>query len=59
MTGERFRTEGESVALLSQSQNGQETAASAAAVTELKMKVRRHDSHCYTATAFPSPVSPV
>lgn len=51
MTGESFRTEGESVAFLSQSQNSQETAASAAAaVTELKMKVRRHNSHCYTTT---------
>lgn len=34
--------------LLSQTQNRQQTAASAA--TELEMKVRRHDSHCYTAT---------
>lgn len=48
VTGESFGTEGESVAFLSQSQNSRETAASA--VTKLKMKVRRHDSHCYMAT---------
>lgn len=46
-TGESLRTEGESVAFLSQFRNRRETAASA--VAELKMKVRRRDSRCYTA----------